>query len=68
MSEGGVWLPRKEKDEERASEIACLFPWKVTTSEKRSASSFCSREVSRLASGTIIDGFGRPGALLERAA
>lgn len=68
MSKGVVQLSQKEGDEEQASETARLLPWKVTTFEKCSVGSFCSREEeSGQASGPVIDGFGLPGALLERA-
>lgn len=51
------------------SETAHLFPWKATASEKCPAVSFCIREgMSQLTSGSVIDGFGLPGALLERPA
>lgn len=69
MSEGVFRLSQKKGDEEQASETVSLFPWKVTTFEKCSAISFCSKEEeSGRASGPIIDGFGLPGTLLERAA
>jgi hypothetical protein len=69
MSEGVVQLLWKKRVEERASETAYLFPWRATPSEKCPASSFCSRgEVSRLESGSVIDGLGLPGAFLERTA
>lgn len=51
------------------SETASLFPWEVTTFEKCSAGSFCSREEEwGPASGSVIDGFALRGTLLERAA
>lgn len=62
-----VWLSWRD-GEEPGSQSACLFPWKAAALEKRPAAPFCSKEMSQLTSGPVIDGRRLPGAVLERAA